>query len=121
MAMTGSSCWPATAPSDMTCSFRRGGALHVLRFFLKHKAAQFHIHLHRNMDAANANKPGRVRRTAAQLYRLVQNSVQRVVDLRWALACCAGRTDGGRALQRFRKVWEAPGWHPKSSPSGSRS
>ena len=79
-------------------------------FAVMHKAVLFCLHMQRNRDAANANKVGYARRTPAQLYRMVQSSVQRVVNLRWGLACSANRTDGGKALQRFRKIWEAPGF-----------
>ena len=60
----------------------------------------------RNRDAAP--KPG-TRRTAAQLYQKVQNTVQRVVDMRWGAARASRRRDAGQAMARFRAQWEAPG------------
>ena len=73
---------------------------------ITHKVTLHVLLEERNRDAAP--HPG-TRRTAAQLYQKVQNTVQRVADMRWHAARASRRRDGGHAMTRFRARWEAPG------------
>ena len=71
-----------------------------------HKVAQHVILEERNKDAAP--RPGR-RRSPAELYQKVQSVMQRIVNTRWRAAVVTRRHDAGKAIGRFRKLWEATG------------
>jgi hypothetical protein len=51
----------------------------------------------------------RTRRTAAQLYKTVENTVQRVVNNHWHLALGRKHATDGESVAHFRKRWVAPG------------
>ena len=74
--------------------------------FITHKVILHILLTARNADAAH--KAGR-RRTAAELYQQTQQTVQRVMQMRWLTAHALRHKDGGAAVARFRKLWEAPG------------
>lgn len=77
-------------------------------FAILHKVTLHTIKLERDRDAA-ARKPTYVRRTAAQLYQKVASTVDRIVQARWASARATRHHDSGRAVARFRKLWQGPG------------
>ena len=76
-------------------------------FAVIHKATLHVIKEERDRDAApRAGK----RRSARRVYQVVQQRVQRVVEMRWATAQAAERAGVKDAELAFKKEWVAPGF-----------
>ena len=72
-----------------------------------HRATQHVIKKERDRDAAPQRRGAR--RTAHRLLQLVEHNVRQVMLLRWHTAAACKNTDGGDAIQKFRKKWEMTG------------
>jgi ribonuclease HI len=79
-------------------------------FAIVHKTTLHVIKEERDKDVARRTPSSKyTRRTAAQLYQRVASTVERIMVDRWWRAHAQRHNDGGKAMLRFRKQWEAPG------------